>query len=105
MKKYLLLLVIFPSICFAGWTEQGEISSIYSHNGFIIIDSSVSSNLCGTNGKFWWPTSDDDSQELLSLALTAFTAGFKVQVVVNDTPASTDCLYGGNKMTHLKIFK
>jgi len=105
MKKQwplIILLIISPS-AFAKWSGQGTIESVYSHNGYHIIHTTISDNTCGSAGKFYWPTSDDDAKDMLSIALTAFTTSKRVSVVYNET--TPDCKWGGEKSTHLAIFK
>jgi hypothetical protein len=72
---------------------------VWSHDGYHFIQTTIGSNACGSQGKFWWPTSDPDAQDMLALALTALVTGKKVSV--NDGSAS--CLYAGELVSHLRL--
>lgn len=90
---------IFSSQSFA-WTECGEVTEVYSHNGLHIINTTISSS--ARTKQFYWPTSDPDAQDMFTLALTAFISGKKISVHYS----SVNCNAGiGNAtlITHLKI--
>lgn len=103
MKKLILLLLIAPSLSLAGWSGFGKVTDIYSHDGTILITTEIGDSSCENKGKFWWSTSDTDSEVLLSLALVSFTTGDSISVVYE--PNTPECLYGFSKMTHLRINK
>ena len=106
LKLYttLLLLLVSASVS-AQWSGTGDVTSIYSHNERIIVNSTITGNICGTSGKFWWKTSDTDSKDMLALAMTAMTAGHSIRVVYDENAGTTNCLYGGDQMTHIHVIK
>ena len=103
MKYFLSLLLIITCNTYAGWSNSyGTVTDIWSHNGSVIIDTELTDDPCGEGKKgFWWPISDSDSQIMLSLSLTAQTAGKKISVVYD--PGAPECLYGRAKITHLRL--
>jgi hypothetical protein len=102
MKKLLLLLIAFSLPTYAGWSKTGSITSITSHNGFHLINSTITDDTCGTAGKFYWPTDDNDAKDMFALALAAYMGGKKVAVVYSaETP---ECILSAFiKATHLTI--
>lgn len=97
------VLIFSSSSAIAKWTGSGTINQVYSHNGFHIIQTSIAENPCGTNGKFYWPTSDDDAKDMLSISLAALMAQKKVNVVFDENLPT--CLWGGTLSTHISISK
>jgi len=106
MKKIsiasVVLLACFGSTCsYAGWTEHATVNGVYSHGGYHVFESSIPENKCGTNGKFWWPVSgNEDANSMLSISLTALTAGKDIRVHSSPT---TDCKWGAQRATHIHI--
>jgi type 1 fimbria pilin len=100
MKKLLFALLLMPALAFAGWSNGGKVTDIYSHNGSVLIRTSITDGPCAV-GQFWWPTDDTDSQNMLSLALVSFSMGKNITVVYDSEVPG--CLYGFAKMTHLRI--
>ncbi len=51
MKKILLILLFFPVYSFAGWSGEGTVSAVYSHEGSVIVQSTITDDKCGGVGK------------------------------------------------------
>ena len=102
----LFLLTLISLTSYAGWsTSSGEVTKVYSHNGAHIIQTTLTDNICNA-GMFWWPADSSDAKDMFSLALSAFMAGKKIQVVYD--PNNPECVagYGGStKITHMVITK
>jgi len=98
-----LLISILPAVSFGAqtWTALGTITSVYSHNGQHVIETSIADAPCGAAGKFWWPTSDSDAKDMFAMALAAYVAGKRIRVVHD--PAATSCSSSGNLATFMAI--
>ena len=105
MKKFLLVLLLCPLSALAAWSGSGKMNAVYSHNGYIIIDTTITGNGCGDAGKFWWPTSDDDSDEMYSMALAALASQATVNVLYDEASPAANCRWSGDLMTHMRIGK
>ncbi|WP_444939937.1 hypothetical protein ACJJI3_12535 [Microbulbifer sp. ZKSA004] len=106
MKFSRLLIVVsvlfLSKNTYAGWTTEGVVEQVISHNGLHLIHTTISDTTCASTGKFWWPADDSDAKDMLSIALAALMSGKKVTLVHDtDTP---DCrLDNFNKATHMSI--
>jgi len=89
--------------CSAWWTGSGKVEGVYSHNGYHVILTTITDNSCGAAGKFYWPISDPDAKDMLSIALTALTTDKDVRVLYNDSQPT--CRWSGELSTHLLILK
>ena len=85
------------------WTSAGAVTKVISHNGVHIVRTTIEDNQCGTVGKFWWPTSDDDANDMFSLALTSLLSGLNIRVMYDGNNA--ECFSSGSKITHMAIEK
>ena len=85
----------------AGWSGTGEVTDIYSHNGYHIVDTTIADNPCGRAGRFYWPTSDGDAKDMLSLALAAMMSQKSVSVAYDENGPA--CNWGGAISTHFRI--
>jgi len=99
----LIGLLSISTIAFAKWSPRGTIDSVYSHNGFHVVVTTINDNPCGTPGKFWWPADDPDAKDMLSLALTALASQKEVAFVYNEN--TPNCSWNGQLATHLVIHK
>lgn len=100
MKYFVLLLVLMPLCAFGEWSSTaGIVRNIYSHNGYVLIDTGITDGPCVNKGGFWWPISDDDSQIMLSLVIAGQSSGKLIKVVYNST--NPECMYDRAKITHL----
>jgi hypothetical protein len=103
MNKRLAMLVflVLPIVALAGWTTPGVVDGVYSHEGAHYITTTITDNPCGTPGKFWWPTSDPDSKDMLAIAMTALAADKNVGVFHN--PAAPSCANGAQLATMIYV--
>jgi type 1 fimbria pilin len=102
MNKLIALLLLVPSFAFAGWsTTSGKVTDIYSHDGIVLLTTEITDGPCDVHGGFWWPITDDDSQIMLSLALTSFSIGKKITVVFDSS--TPNCTAARAQITHLRI--
>ena len=98
----LFFLISFAVSSHAGWSAQGEVTRVISHDSAHVLRTTVSDDPCGDSGDFWWLADDLDAKDMLSIALSAFMSGKKIRVVYSDS--NPDCQYGGSaKVTHLSI--
>lgn len=88
---------------YASWTPIDDINSIYSHGGYHFIESDITTNACGTAGKFYWETSNPDAPDMLAIALTALAADKQIRVSGNFT--NPTCYLGGAKVDYIMISK
>lgn len=84
--------------------NTGEIESITSHNGDHIIQTTITDNVCGTEGKYWWKADDSDAKDMFALAMMAFASGKKLGVV-RDPENTSECKWNGALVTHLRVDK
>lgn len=104
MRYFLLALVLISCNVFAQWSNtSGEVTDIYSNNGSIFLMTTITDGPCPAAGKFWWLITDPDSSIMMSLALTAFSTGNKIQVVYDQ--ANPQCSYAGAAITHMRLHK
>lgn len=104
IKRILVLSVfsVFSLPVLAGWTSTyGIVTDVYSHNGTVLIGTEITDGPCASKGGFWWPITDDDSDIMLSLVLSAQASGKKIRVVYSD--ADAECMYGRAKITHIHL--
>lgn len=101
--KFLLLLAcgFLPIAALAGWTAFGTVSSVYSHDGYYVVRTSLSDNPCGTPGMFWWPATDSDAKDMFAMAMTALVTD-KMIAVVHDA-STPNCSWNGQLATHIVI--
>jgi hypothetical protein len=98
----LFCVFLFPLDAYSGWSStRGAVLNIYSHNGTVIIDTEITDGPCGNGKGFWWPITDDDSQVMLSLVLTALSSERQISVVYN--PTTPECFANRAKITHLLL--
>ena len=103
LTTLIVFLTMFSSNTYAAWTSQGEVVEVMSHNGAVVLRTKITDSPCGGAGSFWWPTTDDDSKDMLSIALAAMMAGKKVAVVYIEGAAN--CNYGSSAlMTHIRVY-
>ena len=110
MTSLIVLLVAGSVFAGVSWTAYEKIIKVTSHDGYILITMTNEQNLespC-TGVKedylwFYWPTSDGDSKDMLTLALAALLHGHNVKV--HYSTEGGDCLSGipFAKMTKLTI--
>ena len=97
-----LIVLLAPMNLLGGWSSTaGTVRNIYSHSGTVLIDTEISDGPCGEGKGFWWPITDDDSQVMTTLVLTAMTTGKRIKVVYS--PENPQCLYNRAKITHLLL--
>jgi hypothetical protein len=94
-----LLFSAFPAS--ADWTGTGEVTKVWSHEGYHFIQTTIADNPCGTAGKFWWPASDPDAKDMFAMSLAAVAAGKFVSV----NYSGSTCSNGGQLVTHMMIAK
>lgn len=83
------------------WSQWGLVQSIYSHNGFHIVETTVSDNPCSISGKFYWNATDADAKDMLSLAMAAMMAGKQVRLAYDS--ASPNCNWNAAEVTHFNV--
>ncbi|MDW6003742.1 trifunctional transcriptional regulator/proline dehydrogenase/L-glutamate gamma-semialdehyde dehydrogenase [Vibrio mangrovi] len=106
MKKlvFLIAALCVSQSALAKWSGLGKVVNVYSHNGYNVIDTTIADNPCGISGKFYWPVSDDDAKDMLSLALAALMSQKDVSVVYDET--QRDCKWDGVQLaTHFRIHR
>lgn len=99
----LLLIFSMRSLAQQWSSSAGDVTSIYSHNGIVIIDTAITDGPCGDGHGFWWPISDEDSSIMLSLSLTSQTTNKRIKVIYNAT--TPECSHNRAKITHLLLMK
>ena len=98
-----LIALFVPLVVNAAWTGVGDVSQVFSHDGFHYVQTSIVDNSCGTAGKFYSPTSDSDARDMLAIALAALTADKEVRV--NGDFVTPTCSNGGALITHMMVQK
>ena len=83
----------------AGWTATGSVTTVWSHNGYHFIMTTIPVNPCGSGGKFFWLASDPDAKDMFAMALTALAANKPVNVYYD----STNCSSGGQEVSLMSI--
>ena len=101
--KYLVVLVLLIPVCVLGeWSSTaGVVRNIYSHNGYVLIDTGITDGPCNNKGGFWWPITDDDSPIMLSLVLAGQSSEKVIKVVYSS--ANPECMFDRAKITHLYL--
>ncbi len=105
-KKFAILFT-FIFICLiplnaSAWTTEGEVTEVMSHNEKIVIKTTITDGPCPSTSMFYWPTSDSDSKDMLSIALAALMSGKKIKVAY---PEGAPCSGVGPMITHIRILK
>lgn len=105
MKKlFLAILILMPFSVLAGnkWTGYKKVIQVQGlqEGGFIVyLDSEISSDCtnAGTNSLYvrsgFGGVDDKGIQSLLSITLTAFTTGYEVSIMYEDTVSTCDGKY------------
>lgn len=106
MKKIFVFTIVMcvSSLSFASkWSTVGSVNHVLSHDGYHIVITSINEGACDTLGKFYWPTSDADAKDMLSIALTALSTQMKVKFYYSEDVA--DCKFGNTSAlaTHMQI--
>ena len=101
--RVLILLGMFllPMVVNAQWSVLGEVDYVFVHYDKYILITQIPENTCGSAGKYWWYMTDEGAKEMYAMALAATMSGKRIGVVYDaNTP---NCVYGGEKITHMKM--
>jgi hypothetical protein len=91
-----------PFSAYGEWSSTaGTVRNIYSNNGTVLIDTNITDGPCGEGKGFWWPITDNDSDVMLSLVLSALSTEKRIKVVY--TSSNPECFTNRAKITHLLL--
>jgi len=101
---FVVCLMLASTAIYARWSlTSGFVNQVYAHKENYVVESSITDNTCGHAGKFYWLTTDPEAKEMYAMALLALSTGKKIAVVYNET--SPQCLYSGDRITHMVIYR
>jgi hypothetical protein len=96
---FALVFLLQSQTASSAWTPTGFVTNVWSHNGYHIIDTTITDNLCGMAGRFWWLASDAEAKEMFALAVAALASDKQISVGYD----GTSCLLDGQLVTHMRI--
>ncbi len=102
-RQYLWMVMMTISGAAFSWSGDGQVKAVYSHDGMHVVETTIEEDVCGNNGKFWWPKNDDDSSDMFSISLTALVSGNYVRFAFSSN--SELCKFGAAQATHAMIRK
>jgi len=103
MRRVLGVFALLP-LCYSqtassAWTPTGYVNNVWSHDGYHLIDTTITDNPCGMAGRFWWHANDADAKDMFALAVTAVASNKQISVGYG----STSCNLDGQLATHMRI--